>query len=215
LSAGKSRDFPVLASACNIPSTAKAYSLNFTAVPTSTLAYLTTWPAGQARPTTSTLNAVTGTVTANANIAPAGENGDISVFASNDTNLIIDVNGYFAPDGPGGYAYFNLTPCRVIDTRLNSGQPIVNDLTIDVAGSSCNTPTAQAYNINATVVPPRSLGYITLWPYSQTQPFVSTLNAADGSVTSNLAIVPAYQGKLSFFANNPTHLIVDLFGFFQ
>ena len=46
-----SRNFPVLASACNVPSNAQAYSLNLTAVPRMPLGYLTAYPkGGQATP---------------------------------------------------------------------------------------------------------------------------------------------------------------------
>src|SRR5206468_10577115 len=74
-SAGQIRDFPVLRSPCGIPANAQAYSLNFTVVPRGPLAYLTTWPAGQAQPTVSTLNATTEETTANGAIVPRGNNG--------------------------------------------------------------------------------------------------------------------------------------------
>ena len=96
---GQTRDFPIVQSACNVPSSAGAYSLNYTAVPMGGLSYLSTWPAGQAKPLVSTLNAETGTVTANAAIVPAGTKGDVNVFATDNTNLVIDVNGYFAASG--------------------------------------------------------------------------------------------------------------------
>ena len=67
---------------------------------------------------------------------------------------------------------------------------------------------------NATVVPPGYMGYLTLWPDSEGQPVVSTLNAADGFVTSNMAIVPTTNGAINAFATNPTHLIVDVSGYF-
>ena len=43
--------------------------------------------------------APTGTIflLANAAIVPAGPNGAISIFVTNDCDVIIDVNGYFAP----------------------------------------------------------------------------------------------------------------------
>src|SRR5258708_7294509 len=72
MSGGQSRTFPVLSSTCNVPSSAQAYSLNFTAVPKGTLGYLTSWPTGQVQPLASTLNALTGAITANAGIIPAG-----------------------------------------------------------------------------------------------------------------------------------------------
>jgi hypothetical protein len=86
---------------------------------------------------------------------------------------------------------------------------------MDVAGTGCGAPgTAQAYVLSATVVPPGVLTYLTLWPEGGIQPFVSTLNAFDGAIYSNMAIVPANNGSVSAFAPNPTHLILDLSGYF-
>ncbi len=106
---------------CSIPASAQAYSLNFTAVPKGPLSYLTTWPTGQAQPLASTLNASTGAVTANAAIVPAGTGGSVSVFSSDATDLVIDVDGYFAAPGSGGLSLYTLTPCRVLDTRNPPG----------------------------------------------------------------------------------------------
>ena len=87
----------MLNSACNIPASAQAYALNTTVVPQGRLDFLSVWPAGQSYPTVSTLNAPKGLVTANAAIVPAGTNGAIAVAVGNPTDLIIDINGYFAP----------------------------------------------------------------------------------------------------------------------
>jgi hypothetical protein len=76
------------------------------------------------------------------------------------------------------------------------------------------TAVATAYVFNATVVPPGPLSYITMWPQGQPQPTVATLNALDGAITSNLAIVPTDNGSISAFPFNPTHLVLDLFGYF-
>jgi len=94
---GTARSIPVPASACNIPSTAKAYALNVTVVPSGRLNYLTAWPTGPDRPNVSTLNSWDGTVVANAAIVPAGTDGAISVFVAGRTHVILDINGYFAP----------------------------------------------------------------------------------------------------------------------
>ena len=67
---------------------------------------------------------------------------------------------------------------------------------------------------NATALPTRSLGYLTLWPDGETQPVVSTLNASDGAVTSNLAVVPTTNGEIDSYAFNLTQLILDAFGYF-
>ena len=213
---GVARDFPILNSNCSIPSDAQAYSFNITAVPHVPLGYVTVWPAGQPRPGVSTLNALTGTVVANAAIVPAGVGGDIDVFPSNDTDLVIDVNGYFAAPGAGGLSLYPTAPCRVVDTRqAGNGQPFVGELTVSVEGSICAPPnTAQSYVLNATVVPSEGLGYLTLWADGQQQPGVSTLNALDGAVTSNMAIVPTTNGEIDAFATNLTQLILDLSSYF-
>src|SRR3954465_4756095 len=210
------RTFPILSSTCNIPATASAYSLNFTSVPKGPLGFLTTWPAGQSQPLVSTLNAVTGAVTANAAIVPAGANGDISVFVTNDSDLVIDINGYFAPPGTGGLSFFSLTPCRVMDTRNPAGAlPFNGKVDLNVTSSGCGAPaSAQSFVLNATVVPPAPMGFLTLWPQGATQPLVSTLNAIAGSITSNMAIVPTSNGSVSAFGSSATHLVLDISGYF-
>jgi len=68
--------------------------------------------------------------------------------------------------------------------------------------------------LNATVTPPASFGYLALWAAGTSQPNSSTLNAGDGAVTSNLAIVGATNGSINAFASNPTLLTLDAYGYF-
>ena len=219
LTGGQERAFPILtATSCNIPSSAEAYSLNFSVVPHGGLGYLTVWPTGESRPTVSTLNDLPGTIIANAAIVPAGTSGEVSVYPSSDTDLVIDINGYFAPTGPGGLSLYPTAPCRVIDTRhVGSGQPFSGTLSppVNVVGSQCEPPAAaQAYVFNATVVPQGALGYLTLWPDGESKPLVSTLNALDGSITNNMAIVPSTNGKVDAYASGLTQLILDISSYF-
>ena len=216
LTGGATRAFPVLSTNCNIPPAAQAYSLNFTAVPRSSLLFVTAWPSGQVQPLASILNAPTGTAAANAAIIPAGVNGSISTYASSDTDLVIDITGYFAPVANGGSYFYTLPPCRVIDTRIANAQPTSGISAVDVANSGCQAlASANAYALNATVVPTGPLAYLTLFPNGQaTVPFVSTLNADANTVASNASIVPSSNGSISAFASGPTYLILDLFGYF-
>jgi hypothetical protein len=215
MQASEIRRFPILSSSCNVPSVAQAYSLTFTVVPKGPLSFLTAWPSGKSQPNVSTLNAPTATVVANAAIIPAGTNGDVSVFTTNDTDVIIDINGYFAPPAQGGLSLYALTPCRVMDTRTMAGTaPLTGRLDVAVAGGSCAVPSAQAYVFNTTVVPSGSLIYLSLWPAGELSPVVSTLNAVDAAVTSNMAIVPAASDSISVYTSNPSHVILDAFGYF-
>jgi uncharacterized repeat protein (TIGR03803 family) len=214
------RDFPLLESPClsGLPLQVQAYSLNVTVLPNPSgqrLGYLTVWPAGADQPAVSTLNNPTATYVANAAIVPAPPDGRIAVYPSQSTDLLVDINGYFATPGTGGMQLYPVTPCRVIDTRSGGGPPFSGELTVNVAGSTCApSVNAQAYVLNATVIPSGRLGFLTLWPNGQPQPNVSTLNAPDGAVSSNMAIVPTMNGSIDAYASALTQLILDISGYF-
>jgi probable HAF family extracellular repeat protein len=218
LVAQTARSFPLLMSSC-IPAGLhpNAYSLNFTVIPSPSgqpLGYLTVWPTGETQPGVSTLNNPTATVVANAAIVPAGTSGAIDVYPSNTTDLLIDIDGYFAPAGTGGLSMYPAAPCRVLDTR-QSGGSFVGEKNVNVVGSACAPPSsAAAYIFNATVVPPGSMPYLTLWPNGEPQPTVSTLNAPDGFITSNMAIVPTTNGSIDAYAKSLTQLLLDISGYF-
>ena len=218
------RTFPIPSSACSIPSTAQAYSLNFTVVPSGPLSFLSVWQAGGAYPRVSTLNSNDGSVIANAAIVPAGTSGGITVVAGNPTDLIIDINGYFAPPGASSLEFFPLTPCRIADTRTTQpftgpfGPPSLSAyVTRDfpIATSPCITGSEQAYSLNMTVVPPGPESFLSVWPAGQAYPSVSTLNSPDGAVIANAAIVPAGTGgDIDVVVGNPTDVIIDINGKF-
>jgi hypothetical protein len=212
------------------------FSLNYTAVPQSQLSYLTTWPGGESQPVVSTLNSPTGTVVANAAIVRIGsstgyEFGPINIFVTDTTDVVVDVNGYFSWTGMyGALSFYAVTPCRISDTRLAAGpfggprMAAGETRTYIVPQSSCSIPySASAYSLNVTVVPDGPLGYITLWATGVAQSTVSTLNAWDGFVTSNAAIVAAgvkcvfgacVGGAINVFSTNLTHVIIDINGYF-
>jgi len=94
--------------------------------------------------------------------------------------------------------FYTVTPCRICDTRLSPNGPFagpaqaaVTDREYAVASSPCmaSVTSAAAYSINATVIPSGPMGFLTLWPSGQSRPTVSTLNALDGAITSNAAIL--------------------------
>ena len=222
MTANQTRSFTIPSGGCNIPATAQAYSLNVTVVPPAGLGYLTIWPTGQTQPYVSTLNSLNGAIIANAAIVPAGTGGAVSVFVTNATDVVIDINGYFAPPTGPALAFYPVTPCRVADTRNPNGPfggPSLGaggTRNFTVPSSACGIPsTAQAYSLNMTVVPPGPLEYLTAWPAGQTQPYVSTLNALQGQIAANAAIVPAGAGgAISVYVSDPSNVIIDINGYF-
>jgi len=225
LAANATRNFPIQSGSCNIPSSAKAYSLNLTAVPLGPLQYLSAWPQGQPYPYVSSLNSPDGSVIANAAILPAGFQGGITVLAGNPTDLIIDINGYFAPPGASGALHFYaVTPCRISDTRSSQpfngafGPPILNSSTTRdfPIQTSCGIPSnARAFSLNITAVPQGGLPYLSVWPAGQPYPNVSTLNSPKGTILANAAIVPAgANGAITVLSGGTTDLIIDVNGYF-
>jgi hypothetical protein len=217
LNGGHEHDFPILDSTC-IPSgvNPQAYSLNFTALPHQngqSLSYLTVWPRGQTKPLVSTLNNPTATIVANAAVVPAGQDGGVAVFPSDNTELVADINRYFAAPAQGGLSLYSVVPSRALDTRQHDGASS-GELTVDIGNGGCAPAAARAYVFNATVVPPGSFGYLTLYPDGQDRPLASTLNAIDGAITSNMAIVPSTNGCIDAYASGLTQLILDISSYF-
>ncbi len=228
LAGGSTRAFPILSSPCSKPPTAQAYSLNLTVVPHGALDYISLWPDGEPQPVVSTINSLNGRIVANAALVPAGPppNGGVDVYASDDTDVLIDIDGHFAPPGASGSLnFYPVSPCRIADTRSGSGfsaqfgPPSMTGGSVrdfPIPSSFCGIPSnAQAYSLNMTVVPPGIMQYLTTWPTGQPQPVVSTLNSYNGTVVANAAIVPAgTSGSISVFVTDNTDVIIDINGYF-
>jgi uncharacterized repeat protein (TIGR03803 family) len=220
------RSFPLSMSGnpCGIPASAVAYSLNVTLIPGPKLGYLTIWPAGEGQPVVSTMNSPDGRVKANAAIIPAGTpSGSVSVYVTDTTNVVLDIDGYFTPSTGSTLEFYPLTPCRVVDTRNPNGDlggPYLQhkqQRNFPVLESTCGIPnSAQAYSFNFTAIPrTRSLGFLTVWPEGQPQPLVSTLNDPTGTIVANAAIVPGGTGGgITVFPTDDTNLAIDVNGYF-
>lgn len=155
---------------------------------------------------------------ANAAIVAAGDGGEgaVAVYPSDNTDLIIDINGYFGPASGNRNSLYPSSPCRVLDTR-SAGGAFSGELNPPIAmlAAPCGlSGAAQAYVLNATVVPTGQLGYLSLWPDGTVKPLVSTLNAPDGAITSNMAVVPNVDGSLDAYASGLTQLILDISSYF-
>lgn len=214
---------------CQIPTAARTFVLNVTVVPRGAgVDHVTVWPAGEPRPLFWSVRSPDGQIVANSAIIRAGLNNAISISASDVTDILIDISGYFTDDQQiAGLSYFPVPPCRVIDTRPEYrapagpfGPPILS------RGESRKIPFAQnpfcplppeatAYSVTFTVVPPGPLAFVTIWPSDQPQPNVSTINSPAGRVLANNVIVPAAAGGgIDIFAFDATHVIVDINGYF-
>ena len=87
------------------------------------------------QPNVSTLTSPDGSVLAAAAIVPAGTASSINAsYLPDDTDLVVDINGYFAPPAAGTLQFYPLPPCRVLDTRpISNGGSFLPNSNLRVA----------------------------------------------------------------------------------
>lgn len=130
-------------------------------------------------------------------------------------------------DGP--FRFYALTPCRVVDTKTGTPNPLVGSLSGTVRDfnirGGCGVPDeATAVALNITVNLPSQKGHLRLYPSDlASPPGVSNINFAGGETAlANGAIVPladlADPNDISVFtfmvANGTSHLFLDVTGYF-
>jgi cyclophilin family peptidyl-prolyl cis-trans isomerase len=211
-----------------VPDTATAAALNVTVVNPLGSGFLTVWPCGVDRPLSSNLNFISGSVVPNGVIAPIGSDGSVCLYTSAETDLVVDISGWFE-----GSAFTAATPKRISDTRdgtgIATGVPaqigpdlalqltVTNIPIVDAAGSSTGVPSMiSAVALNVTVVSPDSAGFLTVYPCDILRPFTSNVNFKSGKIVANGVVAPiSIEGKVCFFSSAQTDLVVDLTGWFD
>ncbi len=204
-----------------VPASARGVVMNVTATGTSTAGYLTIWPSGRPRPTTSNINWSAGMTVPNLVYSPLS-GGTISIFNSaGNADVIVDVVGWFAYDGQ--LVYHPLAPKRVVDTRSGLGGMGATRLgaattrTADLTGGTTTVPDAAAAIIVNTTVTQTSAGsYLTVWPGGTTRPTASNLNWTAGRTVPNLVATKVGAGGLTSVYNSTgsTHVLMDVFGWY-
>ena len=95
--------------------------LNVAAVLPTAAGFLTVFPCGQPRPNASNLNYVIGDQIANSVLARVGTGGNVCIYSSAETDVLVDVSGYFTD-------FVSLVqlalPSRMLDTRTPTGQTV-------------------------------------------------------------------------------------------
>jgi hypothetical protein len=129
----ESRTFPFPSSPdCpGLPATAGAYSINIQFRPIAQLAFLTAYPTGTTMPLVSTMTASPAAWVQNAAVVPAGTGGAIDIYCQYAGRVVIDINGYYAPQ-----SVVNTLNTLSGDVTLANGAnvtitPSGNTLTID------------------------------------------------------------------------------------
>jgi hypothetical protein len=94
LAAGVRASFPA-AGSCGIPAEARALALNVTVVNPSAAGDLLVFPSGAPLPLANTVSFRTARTRAGNTVVALGVAGEIDVWSSSATHLVVDVTGYF------------------------------------------------------------------------------------------------------------------------
>lgn len=194
--------------------------LNLTATGPTKNGYLTMWPAGQSRPTVSTLNFVAGRTIANSTTVGLSAAGRLSIYNSaGSTDIIADISGWF----PAATDMSPVTPARVADTRSGIGGPAAKvgagqTRHVKIAGvGGIPAVGVSAVSINLTSTRSTASSYLTVWPMGQTRPTASLLNFPAGRTIANSALVAlSSDGYISIYnSSGSTDILVDVFAWFS
>jgi alpha-tubulin suppressor-like RCC1 family protein len=199
---------------------ATAAILNLTTVAPIAAGFLTIYPCGT-QPLASGINYTTGAVVNNEIITKLSPTGEICIYASAQTHLVIDAAGYIPP----GVNYTPLTPARIVETRSGAQFQTVDDLyegdgpiptntvyRVQIAGRGGIDPDATAAILNLTTVAPIAPGFLTIYPCG-TQPLASGINYTTGAVVNNEIITKlSPTGEICIYASAQTHLVIDATG---
>ena len=126
-------------------------------------------------------------------------------------------------DDDTGMGFYTVTPCRLFDTRQAGPALGANTTRTFNAAGSCGVPsTARALAVNITAAAPTDLGYFRLYAAGSTAPAASVLNftpgitrAGNGVVTVGDAGAVTVQCVMPIGSTGATHVVVDVFGYFQ
>lgn len=205
-----------------VPADATAVALNVTAVDPGGAGFLTIYPCDVAQPTASNVNFSPGATVPNAVIAKVGNDRRVCIFTSQQSDLVVDVNGAFPASSP----YAPLVPARVLDTRADgttvdsaargSGPATAGSTTtlhLGARGGLPNSVNSAVLNITSTqAVAP---GFVTVYPCDSSRPTTSNLNLAPGADVANLVVTKtSANGDVCLFTSQTTQLVVDVNGFF-
>ncbi|WP_461021841.1 hypothetical protein [Thalassiella azotivora] len=199
--------------------------VNVTAVNPTADGYLSLYgPTGSGE--VSNVNFRAGQTTPNVAVVEVGVEVDgtlsIGVFNSNGiTDVVIDVLGWYdAQDSDvDGFRFTPSSPARVLDTRtgVGGGGGALGGWTYRTVPTSAVAPNAKAVVANVTGVDASATTWLGVSP-EWGVPGSSTLNLSRGETRPNATVArtnSTQNGFSVFNAEGSTHVLVDVFGWFE
>jgi glucose/arabinose dehydrogenase len=210
-------------------SSVKAALVNLTMVQPNGQGFITATEARTEHPSTSNINAGDQEFVANASIVPVDASGNITVFSSVTTDLVIDLMGTFAEVAPTstGSRFTSLAPSRLIDTREPAGPTnefarndsgALSDITAPLSGFAAipANATSVALIVTGVSLPNSGAGHLTVYPTGTSLPLTSNANVnGQADVRPNLVLVPPGPSRsVSVHLSNTHDVVIDVAGYF-
>jgi Cysteine-rich secretory protein family len=202
-----------------VPADATAVTMNLTAVDPATEGFITAYPCGD-RPFVSSLNTYPLQTRPNLVMVPLSASGSVCLYSTVETDIVIDVNGYFATAGSRQFAA--LQPIRILDTR--EGDPVLNGnlggtrltagqpLRIMIAGQRGIPGGTRAISANIAVTEATSAGFLVAYPCGPV-PVAASVNFVPGEDVANAAQLTLDDGGgICLWSSTNVHVVVDVNG---
>ena len=208
---------------------ASAVVVNVTAVDPDAAGFVTVWDCDDARPLASSVNlkARSDSLNAvpNAVIAKLSATGEICLFTTQTTDLVVDIAGWF----PKVSTFNSFSPKRVLETRpepainyTGTGAPaggtVLHVPMKDAAGNTVVPAGSKAVAVNVTAIEAASAGTLTVWDCKGSAPSTTNLTLIPNSTIPNLVLASldttAAASEICILTSAATDLVVDVAGFF-
>ena len=200
---------------CGVSDDTTAVAITVTITEAEGPGFITAWPAGLPMPLASTGNFVFGETRANGALLSLGADGDLTLFISNSTHIVVDVLGEFSPaDSATSGRLVPTVPARALDTRDSGGLPLPIGGEVTVALPAGVPADATALAVMITITAANGPTFVTAFPAGTQRPFTSLLNTDAAAQTRTATqIVPVSATGLTVYSNAGGHIIVDVVGY--
>ncbi|WP_323097126.1 CHAP domain-containing protein [Intrasporangium sp. YIM S08009] len=218
LAAGGTLTLP-LAGKAGIPASGVgAVLLDVSASTPSAAGFLTTWPAGAARPAAPQVRYETASPATGLVEARLGTGGAVTIHSTAQTDVLVDVVGWL----PTGADQVALGPTRVLDSQTGLGYPTGRvaagqaPLVPVVGKAGVPTSGVRAAVLTVTVVSPTAAGYVTAYPSGSSETPYATVKYASGRTVTNTVLVPVgLDGSVRLKTSAAAYLKVDVQGYIR
>ena len=204
----------------DVPSSgASAVILNLTATQGTRSGYVTAYPSGISRPSTSNVTWALGRTIATHTTVKLGPDGVVKLYnaSSGSVHLIADVAGWYREGAVTEAGMFTpVVPARLAD-EVRTGAMVT--LGVQIAGNA-GIPSSGVGGaaLNVTVDDPSKPGYITGYPDGAGRPNASNVNFLAGQTIANAATLKTgSNGRVALFngAAGSTDITADVAGWFS